>query len=161
MDQKITGVPESTSTCAGFRLRRRSSHLVHRRNLCKKRDTHIQWQIQTRNLTVRRSTTRADVNKGGGTDQNKRGHLAEESEACWVIKERGDAGDTVWLEFPDNSTHCLPEDKTLLCEGHRHVGLWVCGVDEYSRLVILGNCCKQSINKYSTVQKHTSQYFLP
>lgn len=57
----------------------------------------------------------------------------------------------MWLEFLDNTTHCLPEDKTLLCEGHRHVGLWVSGVDEYSRL---GNCREQSTNKYSTVQKH-------
>ncbi len=33
-----------------------------------------------------------DVNKGGGVDQNKRGLLAEESEALWVIKGRTDEG---------------------------------------------------------------------
>lgn len=48
--------------------------------------------IQDCDLAVRGSTTRTDVNKGGGMDRNKGGHLAEESEACWVIKERVDEG---------------------------------------------------------------------
>lgn len=43
--------------------------------------------IQDRDLAVHESTTRTDVNKGGGMDRNKGSHLTEESEACWVIKE--------------------------------------------------------------------------
>lgn len=44
----------------------------------------------THNLRVHRSTTSVDVNKGGGSDHNKRGHLSADSEACWVIKGRVD-----------------------------------------------------------------------
>lgn len=43
----------------------------------------------THSLTVHKGTS-VDVNKGGGADQNKRGHLSEDSEACWVIKGRLD-----------------------------------------------------------------------
>lgn len=74
-----------------------SAHHTHLRNLCKKHDTHIQWKDpkihrwQTAELFYRGKTS-VDVNKSGGVDQNKRGHLAEESEACWVIKEGVDEG---------------------------------------------------------------------
>lgn len=60
--------------------------------------------------------TSVDGNKGAGVDQNKRGHLADESEACWVIKE-GRCRGLVWLDFLDNTTHCVLETKSLLCEG--------------------------------------------
>lgn len=67
------------------------------RNLCKKHEIHFKCKGTeeiTDSLTVHRSTASVDVNKGGGGggNQNKRGHLAEESEACWVIKGRVDEG---------------------------------------------------------------------
>lgn len=38
------------------------------------------------------TVTSVDGNKGAGVDRDKGGHLADASEACWVIKERVDAG---------------------------------------------------------------------
>lgn len=74
--------------------------------------------------------TSVDGNKGAGVDQNKRSHLADESEACWVIKKRVDAGALCgWISWTTPHIVCWRQSHCCVREqACRIVGMWGGGV---------------------------------
>lgn len=113
-------------------LNQRLLSFTHRRNLCKKTRGS-----NSDGAAGGCSTARA-VNKGAGVGQNKGGHLAEGTEACWVI-EAGSA------HFQHNTLLCLQGTKPLLCEV---TGVGECGYVE-QRVLISGYAGKRCVYKCS------------